>query len=164
MDFIHYWALPCNLDDHEMNTETSRQYHNMYIRLAIKRIPELRKSNSCVSSYAYAMASGNHKSFIFIFIFSIFCGSQSGNHPEDERAKFGYRSDPQKRMVDNLNNPCTYVLATPKNPVSKYGAFHVFLLGMCRTKRHLKRVSQQSKKPKNQFCVDAKFCIKHFNG
>jgi len=55
-----------------MNTETLRQYHNKYIRLAIKKIWELRKSNSCVSSYAYTMASGNHRGFFFHFFFE-FC-------------------------------------------------------------------------------------------
>jgi len=77
---------------------------------------------------------------LFEFFIRIFCGSQSGIHPQEQRAKFGYRSDPQKRMVDNLNIPGTYVLATPKNPVPKHSDFHVFLLGMCRSKRHLKGI------------------------
>ncbi len=89
-----------------------------------------------------------------------FCGSQSGNHPQEQRAKFGYRSDPQKRIVDNFSIPGTYVLATPKNPVSKHGDFHVFLLGMCRPKRNLVTIQ----KPKNLFCMDAKFCTKQFSG
>lgn len=69
-DFTHYWALPYNWKkDYAVNTETLRQYRNKYIRLEIKRIWEHRKSNSCVSSYAYTMASGNHKGFISIFYF-----------------------------------------------------------------------------------------------
>jgi hypothetical protein len=43
-----------------------------------------------------------------------------------------------------------YALVTSKNLVSKYGNFHVLLLQMWQTERHLKGILQQQKKKRTQ--------------
>jgi hypothetical protein len=70
------------------------------------------------------------------FFFPIFWCSHNSNHRQEEfRAISSWLQvrDDSTHFVESC-----YVLATPKDPVSKYGDFHVFLLRMWWTKRHLK--------------------------
>jgi hypothetical protein len=65
-DFTHYWALPYNWKkDYEVNTETLRQYHNKDMRLAIKRIWELRK---CIMGMPFLNCPA--------FLFALFLGEK----------------------------------------------------------------------------------------
>jgi len=78
--------------------------------------------------------------FFFFFFFPILWCSHMDNHPQEERAKVGFRSD---RIVYSFVEFWYVFLATFKNPVSKYGDFHVFLLRMWGTKKHLKAILWQ---------------------
>ncbi len=67
------------------------------------------------------------------------------NHPQVERAKFGYSQKKTRTPVDNFWESCQ-VLVISKNTVAKHGDFHVFLLTRWRTKRHRKRILWQREK------------------
>jgi len=86
--------------------------------------------------------------------FNCYCGSMPSRFfsfnfcdvaiPNITRGKIQIWLQVRERSQDSRHflKSC-YVLATSKNPMSKYGDFHVFLFRMWRTKRHLKEILQQ---------------------
>jgi hypothetical protein len=67
------------------------------------------------------------------------------NHPQVERAKFGYSQKKTRTPVDKFLKACQ-VLVISKNTLAKHGDFHVFLRTMWRTKRDRKRILWQREK------------------
>jgi len=64
----------------------------------------------------------------------LWCRHTGSDHPQEELAKFGYKS---QRKVESFKNPTYYILATSWNLFSKFGQFQNFFswkygkLGSC---------------------------------
>ncbi len=91
-----------------------------------------------------------------VFFFQFCHVAHNSNHRQEEFRAISWQ---QVREDSTHFVESCYVLATPKDPVSKYGDFHVFLLRMWWTKRHLKLILL---KRIYKCWVDEKFGTKKF--